>query len=95
MKVRWTETARDHLRAIHNYIAQDSIQNAHRFVDRIIHKAETVANSPELGSIVPEHNSPMSREVFAKSYRIIYRIYEDRIDIVAVIHGARKLPLDL
>jgi plasmid stabilization system protein ParE len=32
------------------------------------------------------------REVIEGAYRIIYRILLDRVDVVAVIHGARELP---
>lgn len=92
MKVHWTETAQAHLQAIHDYIARDSKRNAKRFVDRITRKSQSVGTFPESGNIVPEFDSPEIREVFEKSYRIVYRILADRIDIVAVTHGARKLP---
>lgn len=92
MNVHWTDAALGHLQAIHDYIARDSKRNALRFVDRITRKSQTIGTWPESGSIVPEHDSPEIREVFEKSYRIIYRILADRIDVVAVIHGARKLP---
>ena len=36
MKVHWTETAQEHLRAIHDYIALDSVKYAKRTVDRIV-----------------------------------------------------------
>lgn len=92
MKVHWTDTAQAHLHAIYEYIARDSQRNALRFVDRVTRKSRTIGTWPESGSIVPEYDSPEIREVFEKSYRIVYRILADQIDIVAVIHGARKLP---
>ena len=36
MKVHWTDTAEDHLDAIHTYIAQNSQEYAKRMVDRLI-----------------------------------------------------------
>lgn len=95
MKVNWTEVAVGHLQYIHDYIARDSKQNARRFVDRISRKSQAIGHWPESGSVVLEFASPKIREVFEKSYRVIYRIHDDRIDILAVIHGARKLPTDL
>ena len=92
MKVHWTDTALGHLQAIHDYIARDSKRNAKRFVDRLTRKSQTVGRFPESGSIVPEFGSPEIREIFEQSYRIVYRILADRIDVVAVTHGARKLP---
>jgi toxin ParE1/3/4 len=32
------------------------------------------------------------REVIERPYRIIYRIREDRIDVLAVVHSAQVLP---
>ena len=92
MNVHWTETAQSHLQSIHDYIAKDSTRNAQRFVDRITRKSQEIGTLPEAGSIVPEFGSPDVREVFEKSYRIVYRILKDRIDVLAVIHGARKFP---
>ena len=45
--------------------------------------------------MVPEYESENVREVIEGSYRIIYLIKLDQIDIVAVVHSARVLPLEL
>ncbi len=42
--------------------------------------------------MVPECEDELLRELFESPYRIIYRIMDDQIDIVAVIHAARRLP---
>jgi plasmid stabilization system protein ParE len=47
---------------------------------------------PCLGAEVPEYADESIREVLFRSYRIIYRILPDRIDVLAVIHGAQLLP---
>jgi plasmid stabilization system protein ParE len=54
-----------------------------------------IANLPHTGAIVPEYASENVREIFEKPYRIIYRILPDRVDVLAVIHGARRLPLSI
>ena len=95
MIVHWTETALSHLQSIHDYIAKDSKRNADRFVDRITRKSQQIGTWPMAGSVVPEFESPDVREIFEKSYRIVYRILPDRVDVIAVIHGARKLPPNL
>ena len=92
MKVHWTEAALQQLTAIHDYIARDSQLYAQRVVDRITRKSTSIGTLPWAGSMVPEDESPELREVFDRPYRIIYRILQDRIDVVAVIHGARQLP---
>lgn len=44
------------------------------------------------GAEVPEFGDSTIREVLHRSCRIIYRVREERVDVVAVIHGARLLP---
>ncbi len=44
---------------------------------------------------VPEYDRDDVREVLEYPYRIIYRTSDDRVDILAVIHGARQLPKEL
>jgi len=31
------------------------------------------------------------RELIVRPYRIIYRVFDDRVEIIAVVHGARLL----
>jgi len=47
---------------------------------------------PMSGRKVPEYELENIREIIEKPYRIIYRIRKDRIDILAVMHGAQLLP---
>ena len=91
MKVHWTDTARDHLAAIHAYIAQDSPQYAKRMVDRLTRRSQQIASFPLSGRVVPEFQKPQIREVLEGSYRIIYHIKPDQIDVLAVLHASRDL----
>lgn len=90
MKVYWTDSAQGHLDAIYAYIAQDSKTYARRTVDRITSKSRQIAAFPLSGRRVPEYDLDQIREVFSGSYRIVYHIRPDRIDVIAVIHGDRK-----
>jgi toxin ParE1/3/4 len=92
MRVHWTRGARVRLKAIHDYIAEDSKRQALRVVDRITRKTQILALHPRIGAEVPEYGDDSIRELLYRSYRIIYRILPDRIDVIAVIHGARPLP---
>ncbi|HEX5103995.1 MAG TPA: type II toxin-antitoxin system RelE/ParE family toxin [Pirellulaceae bacterium] len=97
MKVHWTERARRNLRAIHDYIAEDSPNYAIRMVDRITRKTESLARFPMLGHVVPEYEAeqgtePTVRQILEGNYRVIYRLRPDRVQVLTVIHGARQLP---
>jgi toxin ParE1/3/4 len=91
MKVHWTETAEGHLDALYAYIAQDSPEYANRMVDRLTRRSQQIANFPFSGRRVPEYAIDQIREVIEGSYRIIYHIKPDQIDVLAVIHGTMDL----
>ncbi len=91
MKVYWTETAVENLSAIYAYIAQTSPQYAARVVDRITRRSEQIANFPLSGRIVPEFETEQIREVIEGSYRIIYYIKSEQIDVLAVLHGSQEI----
>ena len=61
-------------------------------VDRITRRSEQIAEQPLSGRKVPEYDAEDIRELIEKPYRIVYRIKQNQIDVVAVIHGARILP---
>ncbi|MBD2494231.1 MAG: type II toxin-antitoxin system RelE/ParE family toxin [Nostoc sp. TH1S01] len=90
MKVFWTETAIENLSAIYTYISQNSPQYAARIVDRITRRSEQISNFPLSGRIVPEFETEQIREVIEGSYRIIYYIKPEQIEVLAVIHGSQQ-----
>ena len=92
MMVSWTQNALRHLTAIRDYIAQNSARYAQGMVDRITRRSEQLGQFPQLGAVVPEYEDEAIREVLEPPYRIIYRVREDRVEILAVVHGARQLP---
>lgn len=91
MKVHWTDTAEGHLDAIYAYIAKDSPEYALRVVDRLTSRSQQIADFPLSGRKVPEYEMEQIREVIEGSYRIIYHIKSDQIDVLAVIHGSQDI----
>ncbi|HSS18808.1 MAG TPA: type II toxin-antitoxin system RelE/ParE family toxin [Pyrinomonadaceae bacterium] len=91
MKIVWTEPAVEDLRELYAYIARDSDVYASGFVQQLILAAEGVAKYPNAGRVAPEKNDENVREVLYQHYRLIYRIGDNRLEVLAVIHGARDL----
>jgi plasmid stabilization system protein ParE len=91
MKIVWTEPAVEDLRELHAYIARDSEVYASGFVERIILAAELLVDYPKVGPIVPESNDENIRELLFQRYRIIYRVKNDCLEMLSVLHGARDL----
>jgi plasmid stabilization system protein ParE len=92
MNVHWTESALADLQAIEVVIARHSQRYARGMVERIYGRSERLATHPRSGPIVPEYQDESLRELFEDPYRIVYRVLEDRVDIVAVVHSARRMP---
>jgi len=91
MRILWTEPAIKDLSNLHAYIARDSEVYASNFVQRIIHAVGKLSDFPRLGRKVPEAEQVTVRELIYQNYRIIYRIKDDRIEILTVLHGRRDL----
>jgi toxin ParE1/3/4 len=87
--VIWTETAQEHLDEIYRYIARDSAFYAKRMVDRLTKRSTQIANFPFSGREVPEYRLKQIRQVIEGSYRLIYYIKSDGIDVLAVLHCAQ------
>jgi len=90
-RVSWSPEAVEDVEAIADYIAKDSPYYASAVVQKLLMTAENLARFPHIGSIVPEVGDPTFRERFVYSYRLIYRVAENEILVVAVIHGRRLL----
>jgi plasmid stabilization system protein ParE len=56
-----------------------------------VNQTRILARFPQAGRKVPEFDDENIRELVVYSYRIIYRLREDEVLIVAVIHGKRVL----
>lgn len=95
MRVHWTQNALKHLVDIYGYISENSKFYGLRMVDRLTRKSEGIAAFPMAGRMVPEFQARDIREVIERPYRIIYRVKPERIDVLAVVHGARQLNSDI
>lgn len=91
VKIEWTETARDDLKSIFEFIAKDSHFYATRFIDKIVKRVDVLEKYPNIGRIVPEFSRDELRELIEGNYRIIYQIHENKIEIIRIHHSARIL----
>jgi len=71
------------------YIAQDNPDAADRMLDELESKFQLLAEQPYLGPARPEIAQEM-RLFPVGSYLILYREVTGGVEIVRVVHGARK-----
>ena len=95
MKVHWTDRAKQRLKRIHDHIAKDSPFVAPRVIERIVRRSIQIGDAPYSGREVPDYRDQHLRELLERPYRILYRIREDRIDVITVMHYRQLLPSDL
>lgn len=89
-ELRWAESAVRDLEKTCDYIAEDSEVYAKVFARRIIDALEATATFPYSGRLVPEMKNEMIREKILASYRLIYRVKEESIEVVRIIHSAKN-----
>lgn len=87
----WSDEALDDIDAIAQFIARDSEHHARRVVEALFTLGEAITEQPLAGRVVPELGNHEVRERFLYSYRLIYEIADERIAVVAVLHGRRLI----
>jgi len=90
-KIVWSPASVKNLEDIADYIYINSPLYAPIFVQKIINSVERLKEFPHSGRIVPEFNQPDIREVIFHNYRIVYRIKDNLVEVVLVIHGTKLL----
>ena len=63
-------------------------------IDKIVTSTEKLERFPDIGRVVPEIGDDNVKELFVYSYRILYEITPDRIEVLAIVHGKRDFPKD-
>lgn len=91
MNVVWTEQAFSRLVAIEDHVAADDPRAAALLVDKIVARTRTLARFPSMGRRIPEIPGSALREVVEGSYRIVYRVVTDTVEVLTVFEGHRLL----
>ena len=94
MRVVWLRTALRNLHDIAAYIARDNPGAASRIVERLRQAAERLARYPNSGR---PGRVAGTRELIVPGLSLIlpYRVLRRRIEILRVLHAARRWPESL
>ena len=92
MKIRWMPLAEQDLEAAYEYVRHDNPKAASRLVTRVFQAVEMLSRYPSAGHL---GRVPTTRElsITHTPYIVVYRHTQDQIQILAVIHGARRWPM--
>lgn len=91
LRLIWLPEAIDDLDAIAAYLAIESGRYAREFVERVLARADSLLDLPLSGHINPEAGREDIRELSAYPYRLIYRVRENDVIVLAVFHGSRLI----
>lgn len=90
-----TDTAGDDLRNIGEYIERAAGPlTAERFILRVIEVIESLRFAPDRTRVRTDLR-PALHGIHADSHLVFYRIVEDRVLVLRVIHGARDISADI
>jgi plasmid stabilization system protein ParE len=92
--VKWSKPAKIDLKQVYDYIARDSKFYAQKVSFEIVEKSWKLNSFPEVGRIVPEIGDPNIRELLIYSYRLVYEVFPDRVEVLALIHSKRNFVKD-
>ena len=91
MKVKWVRLALKDLDGAAEFIARDNPRAASRILKRLWDAAQVLADQPHAGRAGRVHGT---RElvVTGTPFIIPYRVVENTVQILRVLHGKRKWP---
>jgi toxin ParE1/3/4 len=89
MKVRLSSEARKDLIAIGDYIARDNPLRASTFVGELAKACAQLSSMPLGYPIVRRYETKGIRRRVYGNYQIFYRVTEEQIFVIRVLHGAR------
>ena len=91
MKLRWTDGAVEDLQAARDYLEAENPRAASDAINRIMSAVERLSQFPQMGR---PGRVDRSRElvVTGTPFLVAYRVKGESVQILAVLHGARKWP---
>jgi len=89
MTISWTPTALADLECLHAYISQDNPNAAADTVDGVLLGIEALQRHPDMGR---RGRVTGTRELAVAPFVVAYRSKKGCIEVVGIIHGARRWP---
>lgn len=84
-------SAQADIKAIIDFIYQQSVQNAESLYHDILDKIFSLHKFPERGQHLKEIQSQDIREIRLHKLRIIYRILPNKVQVLTIHHSSRLL----
>jgi plasmid stabilization system protein ParE len=89
VRVVFAKEAEADLEEIGDYIAKDNARRALAFVRELRGRAQDIGSMPRAFPLVPRYEHHAIRRRPFRDYLIFYRVEDDRVSILHILHGAR------
>jgi toxin ParE1/3/4 len=89
-RLRYTAQALQDFQDIHDYIAQDNIDAASDFIERLNERCNELCAMPGIGR-KRDDIEPGMRSSAVSEHLIFYRVLDEILEVVHVLHGRRNL----
>jgi toxin ParE1/3/4 len=91
LRILWTRRASAQLEAAFNFISEENLSAAEKQLNVIEGAVEQLANFPEMGRPGRVYGT---RELVIQStpYIAAYRLKDSIVEVLALLHGARRWP---
>lgn len=94
MEVNFTDHFLQRVEECIDYIALDHVPTAIKWAREVFEHCHQLSEQPESGRIVPEFGRPELRELIHGSYRLVYELRANHIDMLTIWHTRQMLPDD-
>jgi toxin ParE1/3/4 len=95
-EIKWSKRAEENLEQIFRFIQKhDSEFSAEKFIKKIFQNADKLTKRPTWIGVnlrnIQGHSHDDLRYIMVSSYKIIYDVIGDTVEILAVVHKSRLL----
>jgi len=91
VKIRWTSVAAGDLKSVHEYLNEHAPARADAIVDRILAGIDVLAQYPNLGR-PGRLDGTCELVITGTPFIVFYRVRKSQVEILGVLHAARKWP---
>jgi plasmid stabilization system protein ParE len=88
-RVVWSHEGLRTLEEVLAYPSDRTPDGARRVLDAALRAAASLSSLGERGRVVPEMATPTIRELFVRNYRLVHRVLDEEVVVLAFIHAAR------
>lgn len=89
MKVVLSKESKADLLEIKEFIKTNSPKRAQAFTEKLLDRCAALVDMPYAFPIIPRYEQHQIRRVVHENYLIFYRVKNQRIEVIRILHGAR------